>query len=182
MRVFSGKSVCFGLIWLLVITTLLSRLLQRNSSQGESSTLVARARKFHGREVFPGIGTPFSRTTRYGATFVGLERGRIPVVLIGWVYYTPIFFKPGTECSVVGGRWWMVAGKGLHYRETLSGSFGEGFVRWNEDAKIAAVSIEMEVPDGPGASCVVGTLAGGLNHLPFPPLPPIIAATFEPAG
>ena len=143
---------------------------------------MARARKFHGREVFPGIGTPFSRTTRYGATFVGLERGEVPVVLIGWVYYTPIFFKPGTECSVVGGRWWMVAGKGLHYRETLSGSFREGFVRWNGDAKIATVSIEMEVPDGPGASRVVGTLVGGLNHLPFPPLPPIIAAAFEPAG
>ena len=156
--------------------------LRANTSRNEFSGLTLRSRKFHGREVFPGIGTPFSRITRYGATFVGVERGEVSVTLIGWVCYTPIFFKPDTECSVVGGRWFMVANDGPRYRGAVHGSFGEGFVRWNGDAKLATVSIEMEIKDGPGASRLIGTLSGALNHLPFPPLPPVIAATFEPAG
>ncbi len=135
--------------------------------------------KIHGREVFPGVGTPLSRTTRYGATFVGVERREVPVTMIGWVDYTPIFFKPNTECTVVGGRWLLLAGRGPLYKGVLYGSFGEGSVRWNEAAKIATAYIEMKAAGGPADIPVAGTLTAGLNHLPFPPLPPVIGATLE---
>lgn len=140
--------------------------------------------KVHGRELFPGIGTPLSRTTRYGATFVGVERGEVPVTMIGWINYTPIFFKPNTECTVLGGRWLLLAGRGFRHRGVLYGSFGEGSVRWNEDAKIATASIEMKAISGPADTRIVGALTAGLNHLPFPPLPPVIGATIdlEPSG
>ena len=135
--------------------------------------------KVHGRELFPGIGTPLSRTTRYGATFVGVERGEKPVTMIGWINYTPIFFKPNTECTVVGGRWLLVAGRGLRPKSVLYGRFGEGSVRWNNDAKIATASIEMKSIRGRANTRIAGTLTAGLNHFPFPPLPPIIGATLE---
>ena len=167
---------------LLAAATFLLWLLRTSFSREGHPALTARARKFHGREIFPGIGTPFSRTIRCGAAFVGVERGEVSTTLIGWVCYTPIFFKPGTECSIVGGRWLLISNSGLRYRGALRGSFGDGFVRWNGDAKLATISIEMNAPDGAGSSRAVGNLTGALNHLPFPPLPPVIAATFEPAG
>jgi hypothetical protein len=139
-----------------------------------------RAYKLHGLEIFPGVGTPLSRTTRYGATFVGTERGTVSVTLIGWVNYTPIFFKPYTECTILGGRWWLVAREGIRYRGMLHGSFSDGAIRWNKDAKIAAASIRLQISGGARACrnhLSAGDLEAALNHLPFPPFPPVIGGT-----
>ena len=145
----------------------------------EVERLTTGLHKVHGRELFPGIGTPLSRTTRYGATFVGVERGEKPVTIIGWINYTPIFFKPNTVCAVVGGRWLLISGRGVHRKGVLYGRFGDGAVRWNNDAKLATASIQMKSTGGPADTRVAGTLTAGLNHFPFPPLPPVIGATLE---
>ena len=134
--------------------------------------LTARPYKLDGFEIFPGIGTPISRTTRYGATFVGTEKGGTSITLIGWVNYTPIFFKPNTECTVVGGRWWLLAREGTRYRGVLYGSFGEGKVRWNKDAKLAEASVRLKVSGGTRVyrnTWRAGSFTAALNHLPFPP-------------
>ena len=161
----------------------LARMPGRTSSQRTPRTLAARTTyKVHGIEIFPGIGTPFSRTTRYGATFVGVERGVAPTTLVGWINYTPIFFKPDTECTVVGGRWLLVAGEGLRYRYMLYGSFNEGVVRWNRAAKLAEALVRLKVTGGTRAyrnSLSGGDLAAALNHLPFPPFPPRIGGTLR---
>lgn len=139
-----------------------------------------RARKLHGFEVFPGVGTPLSRTTRYGATFVAVDRGG--AAMIGWVNYAPIFFGPGTECRVVGGRWYLLSREGDGARGLLHGSFTGGTVAWNRRAKIARASLRMRVRGGTRArrdAYGCGTLVAGLNHLPFPPLPPGIGGTLE---
>lgn len=117
-----------------------------------------------GVEVFPGIGVPLSRTTRYGATFVGLQRGEPAVLLLGWVNYTPIFFKPSTECTVVGGRWWLLATEGVRFAGVLRGRFGPGKVRWDGRGKLAEAAVSVSVSGGGE-----GRLLAVLNHLPFPP-------------
>lgn len=164
------------------ISTSLARLLRRTSTQRDPEVLATRAYKLHGVEIFPGIGTPISYTTRYGATFVAVERGETRVTLAGWVNYTPIFFKPHTECTVVGGRWWLVASKGVRCQGMLHGSFTGGKVRWNKDAKLAEVCVRLKVSGGTGAyqnSSGAGNLTAVLNHLPFPPSPPRIGGTLE---
>jgi|GEM_PF-2758759 len=120
--------------------------------------------RLHGVELFPGIGVPLSRTTRYGATFAGVQRGEPAALLLGWVNYTPIFFKPSTECAVVGGRWWLVAAEGGRPR-VLRGRFGRGTVRWDQKGKLAAAEVGVRL-GGRGGE---GRLAAALNHLPFPP-------------
>ena len=142
-----------------------------------------RARKLHGIELFPGIGTPISRTTRYGATFVAAERGKTPLVLAGWVNYTPIFFKPDTECTVVGGRWYLVEGWDNDWHlATLRGCLCGGTILWNGDGKLAMLSVRLEASGGTGAYRAfrgAGELTGVLNHHPFPPSPPRIGATLR---
>lgn len=111
-----------------------------------------------------------------------MERGAVSVVLIGWVNYTPIFFKPYTECTVLGGRWWLIASEGARYRGMINGSFSEGAIRWNKDAKIAGVSLRLKISGGTEACrnhLSVGDLQAALNHLPFPPFPPIIGGTLR---
>jgi hypothetical protein len=160
----------------------LVRLLRGASTRRAPKAPTARAHKLHGFEIFPGIGTPISRTTRYGATFVAVERGETSVVMIGWVNYAPIFFKPETECTVVGGRWWLVTSKGARYRGMLYGPFTKGRVRWNKNAKLAEVSVRLKVSGGTKAcrnALSVGNLTAVLNHLPFPPSPPRIGGTLE---
>lgn len=149
------------------------------------SALTDRVRKLHGIEVFPGIGTPISHTTRYGATFIAAERGRTPLLMAGWVNYTPIFFKPNTECTVVGGRWCLVEGGGNRPRATLHGSLGRGMILWNADGKLARLSVRLEASGGTGAYRRfrgAAELAGVLNHHPFPPSPPRIGATLRFLG
>lgn len=135
--------------------------------------LTNRASKLEGIEVFPGVGTPLSRTTRYGASFVAIEREESFIALFGWVNYTPIFFKPFTECTVTGGCWILLAVDGLRYRSLLGGSFEGGTVTWNENAKLAQAMIRMSAPE------VVGDLTATLNHFPFPPAPPRIEGTLR---
>lgn len=144
--------------------------------------LTGRVRKIYGMEVFPGVGTPLSRTTRYGATFVGVERGRTPLILAGWVNYTPIFFKPETECTVVGGRWCLIEGRGKGLHGILHGSFNGGSVRWNRSGKLAELSVRLEASGGARAYRHLrhaAELEGVLNHLPFPPSPPRIGAALR---
>jgi hypothetical protein len=144
--------------------------------------LMGRARKLYGIEVFPGVGTPISRTTRYGATFVAVERGRTPSILAGWANYRPIFFKPHTECTVVGGRWCLVEGGS---RAALQGSLGGGKILWNGDGKLALLSLRLEVSGGTGVHRRfrgAAELVGALNHHPFPPSPPRIGATLRYIG
>jgi hypothetical protein len=146
---------------------------------------MARARKLYGVEVFPGVGTPISRTTRYGATFVAVERGRAPLILAGWVNYTPIFFKPHTECTVVGGRWYLVEGGCGRRCATLHGSLGGGRILWNGDGKLARLTLRLEASGGTGAYRRfrgAAELVGALNHHPFPPSPPKISATLRFVG
>lgn len=151
----------------------------------EEAYLTDRVRKLYGIELFPGIGTPISRTTRYGATFVAAERGRTPLILAGWVNYTPIFFKPDTECTVVGGRWCLVERGENRSRATLHGSLDGGTILWNKDGKLARLSVRLKASGGTGAyRRFRGTaeLTGVLNHHPFPPSPPRIGATLRFAG
>ena len=160
----------------------LGRILHRTPPRKVPGALTARAYKLRGFEIFPGIGTPISRTTRYGATFVSAGKGATPVILIGSINYTPIFFKPNTECTVVSGCWWLVAREGIRYRGMLYGSFREGKVRWNENAKLAEASIRLKVSGGTKAYrnyLSVGNLTAVLNHLPFPPFPPTIGGTLK---
>lgn len=161
----------------------LARLVYGRTSRGSPPVgPVASAHKLHGVEIFPGVGTPISRTTRYGATFVGVQRGRASVILVGWVNYAPIFFKPSTECTIVGGRWWLVSVEGARCRGMLHGSFDEGVVQWNKNAKIAVASVRLKVLGGTEAyreSLRGGTFTAGLNHRPFPPLPPKIGGTLR---
>lgn len=150
----------------------LARQLGASTPPALTGRLSGHVHRLYGLEIFPGVGTPLSRTTRYGATFVAVERGRMSVTLIGWVNYTPIFFKPDTVCRVVGGRWWLLAATGPRCRGLLHGSFRDGTVRWNGDAKLADASMEMEVWYGRnsgGEHRVSAKLVAGLNHLPFPP-------------
>jgi hypothetical protein len=145
--------------------------------------LTAREHKLHGIEVFPGVGTPLSRTTRYGATFVAVERGRTPLIVAGWVNYTPIFFKPGTECIVVGGRWCLIE-RGRR-RVALHGTLGAGTILWNDDGKLALLSVRLRASGGTGPYRNYrgdGELSGVLNHHPFPPSPPSIGATLRFSG
>ena len=172
----------FNLTIAKAVSERLARLLHAISAREVPEALPSRAHKLHGVEVFPGIGTPFSRTTRYGATFVATERGRTSVTMIGCVNYTPIFFKPLTECTIVGGRWWLVARRKARYQGMLCGSFSGGKVRWNKDAKLAEVSVRLKVSGGTGAyrnSASAGELTAVLNHLPFPPSPPRIGGTLK---
>ena len=167
----------------IVISAPLAWLVHGKASRGSPPAgLVGASHKLHGVEVFPGVGAPISRTTRYGATFVGVEGGRASVTLVGWVNYAPIFFKPYTECTVVGGRWWLVVTEEARYRGMLRGSFSAGVVRWNKNGKIAEASVRLKVSGGTKAyreSLRGGTFTAGLNHLPFPPLPPKIGGTLE---
>lgn len=159
-----------------------ARLALAGAPTKTSKAFMRGTHKLHGVEIFPGVGIPVSRSTRYGATFVAVERGKTPVTLVGWVNYTPIFFKPGTECAVVGGRWWLVATEGIRHRGTLHGSFSEGKIRWNKDAKLAEASIRLRVSGGVGVYRGfrgTGNLMAALNHLPFPPFPPRIGGTLE---
>lgn len=147
-----------------------------------SRSLTDRVRKLYGIELFPGIGTPLSRTTRYGAVFAAAERGKTPLILAGWVNYTPIFFKPDTECTVVGGRWCLVEGGYDSPFAMLYGSLSRGTIAWNGDGKLALLSVCLEVSGGTGAyHRFRGTaeLTGALNHHPFPPSPPRIGATLR---
>lgn len=147
--------------------------------------LTDRVRRLYGIEVFPGVGTPISRTTRYGATFVAAERGRTPLVLAGWVNYTPIFFKPNTECQVVGGRWCLVEGGGNRPRAILYGSLTRGRILWNGDGKLARLSVRLQPSGGTGVYRRFrgsAELVGALNHHPFPPSPPRIGATLRFSG
>jgi hypothetical protein len=92
--------------------------------------------------------------------------------MIGWVNYAPIFFKPETECTVVGGRWWLVTSKGARYRGMLYGPFTGGKVRWNKDAKLAEAFVRLKVSGGTKAcrdALSAGSLTAVLNPLPFPP-------------
>ena len=144
----------------------------QTSSRELLAALSTRELRLRGREIFPGVGTPVSCTTRYGATFAGVEKGKVSVALFGWVNYTPIFFKPRTRCAIVGGCWWLVATEGLRYRGALRGSFDGGMVSWNKDAKLAKASIDLKVfcepaeRENPGNT---GTFTAILNHLSFPP-------------
>lgn len=161
------------------IVVSLAWLLRGAARQATEPTL-DRPRKLHGFEVFPGVGTPLSRTTRYGAAFVAAERGG--AAMLGWVNYAPIFFGPDTECAVVGGRWFVLAREGGVYRGLLHGSFTGGTVRWNRRAKIARTSLQMQVSGGTRSwrnAYGSGALVAGLNHLPFPPAPPGIGGTLE---
>ena len=146
---------------------------------------LAGGHKLHGVEIFPGVGAPISHTTRYGSTFVGVEKGRTTMILVGWVNYTPIFFMPSTECTIVGGRWWLVVAEGIRPWGILRGTFGAGVVRWNRNGKIAEASVPLKISGGTKAyqnSLRGGTFTAGLNHLPFPPLPPKIGGTLELEG
>jgi hypothetical protein len=165
-----------------VASTSLVRLFAGASEKKAPEVLTAPAYKLHGVEIFPGVGTPVSRTTRYGATFVATEKSRASTTLIGWINYTPIFFEPRAQNTIVGGRWWLIAAEGIRYRGMLYGSFGEGEVRWNGDAKIAEASVYLKVSGGTRAYrdlWKAGSLTAALNHLPFPPLPPSIGGTLK---
>lgn len=126
--------------------------------------------ELHGIEIFPGIGTPFSYTNRYGAIFVASGEGRPHLTFVGWVNYTPIFFKPETVCSIIGGRWLLISRESRRCRGMLQGYFSEGEVQWNKNAKLARVSARLKL----SGSRDLGTLSAILNHFPFPPKPPRI--------
>ncbi len=149
---------------------------------GATPDLAAREHKLHGIEVFPGVGTPISRTTRYGATFVAVEGGTTPLIVAGWVDYTPIFFKPDTECTVVGGRWCLIErGRGRR-RAALHGTLAGGRILWNGDGKLALLSVRVRASGGTGRYRHfrgAAELSGVLNHHPFPPSPPRIGATLR---
>ena len=106
----------------------------------------------HGVEVFPGVGTPLSFTTRYGAAFVAVGSGAL---MAGWVNYSPIFFKPHTRCEILGGRWVLLSRLGL-----AAGCFAGGRVMWNRNLTLARIE---------GGLRGGGVFEGVLNHLPFPP-------------
>lgn len=77
-------------------------------------------------------------------------------VLFGWVNYCPIFFKPGTDSTIVGRRWIVLSSEtGLS-----AGCFVSGRIAWNWNIKMAVISGEMSSGD---------TFEGVLNHLPFLP-------------
>lgn len=160
----------------------LTRLFGARPAPKLAEWLSRREHKLYGLEIFPGVGTPLSYTTRYGATFAAIERGRRPLVMAGWVNYTPIFFKPKTVCTVVGGRWFLLEMKGAWPGGLAYGTFRGGEVRWNEDAKLATASMEMDLSrygDVHEDSHVAGKLVAALNHHPFPPSPPRIGATLR---
>lgn len=162
--------------------TSLARLLTGASTQRASGVPATHAYKLHGLEIFPGVGIPVSRNTRYGATFVATEKGRVSTTLVGWVNYTPIFFEPRAQNTIVGGRWWLIATEGICYRGVLYGSFGKGELRWNKDAKIAEASVHLKISGGTRAYrdlWQTGSLTAALNHLPFPPLPPSLGITLK---
>jgi hypothetical protein len=142
--------------------------------------LAVREHKLYGIEIFPGVGTPISRSTRYGATFVAAEGGLTPLILAGWVNYAPIFFKPNTECTVVGGRWCLI--EYGRRRATVHGTLGAGTIRWNGDGKLALLSVRLKATGGTGSYRHyrgAADLSGVLNHHPFPPSPPRIGATLR---
>ena len=126
--------------------------------------LSSRTLEMHGIELFPGIGTPFSQLNRYGAIFTATSEAEPALRFSGWVNYTPIFFKPGTICSVIGGGWIL-----LSRRAICLGGFDGGEVHWNRNAKLALAEIELTHD-----SRSVGRLSAVLNHFPFPPVPPRI--------
>lgn len=133
-----------------------------------------------GVEIFPGMGTPLSRTTRYGATFVASERRG--VIMLGWVNYTPLFFKPGTECTVVGGRWFILVRERGIYCGLLRGLFTKGLVCWDRRADIAQASLGMKGSGGTREcrdAVVYGSMMATLDHLPFPPAPPSIVGELK---
>lgn len=124
--------------------------------------------EMHGVEIFPGIGTPFSQTSRFGAVFVAACEGLDATRFLGWINYTPIFFEPGTVCSVIGGGWAVFSGSSL----PVFGGFGRGSVSWNRNGKLALAEITLL-----HGSSTTGQVYAILNHFPFPPAPPTIEGT-----
>lgn len=134
--------------------------------------------RLQGIEIFPGVGTPVSKSTRYGATFIAFERGRVFSFLFGWVNYSPIFFKPSSNCTILGGRWWMISTERLRLRSLLYGAFEGGRLRWNKNAKLAEISVSLRIRGDLAirqGSYKTGELEAVLNHHPFPPSPPRIS-------
>lgn len=124
----------------------------------------------HGIEIFPGIGTPFSQTSRFGAVFFAGCEGLPKTRFLGFINYTPIFFGPGTVCSIIGGFWIL-----LHPgRFPVRGSFGRGTVSWNHNCKLALAEMDLLLCSRPA-----GQIQAILSHFPFPPSCPTIEGTLR---